>query len=360
MGLFDSAFFTSMVVLTMPLLWASLGELVSERSGVLNIGIEGMVIVGAFCAYYVAYVSGSAWLGVLAAVGGGLLVAVLMAYLSVSAGSNQIIVGIGLYIAAAGTAEFAFQQLFTNTEQTPAPTLAAIKIPLLAEIPLVGHALFDQGPLVYMAYVAVPLVYFLLWRTRWGLVVRASGEEPEAVAAGGASVLRARWSAVLVAGVGGGLAGAALTVGALGVYSDGVSGGIGFLSIAAVLFGRWKPLGALAACLIFGGAEALQLSLQSIHSVPVDVWIAAAIIALLGLLWMLYRHRSPAQLWTVGATLLIALVLVVVKPSISLPSQFWLMFPYLLVLLVLAGLVGRSRVPSALGQPYRGEGASGA
>lgn len=357
MGLFDDAFFVSMVGLTVPILWATLGELISERAGVLNIGIEGMVIVGAFAAFYVSYSSGSAWLGVLAGIGAGVLMAAVMAFLSVNARANQIIVGLGLYIVGGGVATFAFQQLFTEKGQAVAPHLARAKIPVLSEIPLIGKALFDQTPLVYLAYLAVPLVFFLLWRTRWGLVVRASGEAPEAVEASGSSVSLARWTAVLCAGVGGGLAGAALTVGALGIFSDNVSAGRGFLAIAAVLFGRWKPLGALGACLVFGGAEALQLRLQSTGGIPAEVWILFGLAGVLVVAWPLLRgsELSPTRLATAVGVALAAAILAIVDPAITLPAQFWLMFPYVLVLLVLAGLVGRSRVPTALGQPYGGE-----
>jgi simple sugar transport system permease protein len=360
MGLFDDAFFVSMVALSVPILWATLGELISERAGVLNIGIEGMVIVGAFCAFYVGWATDSAWLGVLAAIGGGLLTAAVMAFLSVNARANQIIVGLGLFIVGGGVTAFAFAQLFTDKEQTVAPHLGRIEIPVLSDIPLLGKALFDQGPLVYLAYFAVPLVYFLLWRTKWGLVVRASGEAPEAVEASGSSVSLARWTAVLCAGVGGGLAGAALTVGALGVFSNGVSGGSGFLAIAAVLFGRWKPLGALGACLVFGGAEALQLRLQSTGGVPAEVWILFGLAGIAIVAWPLLRGStlSSGRLAAAVGVALAAAILAIVNPSISLPAQFWLMFPYVLVLLVLAGLVGRSRVPTALGQPYGGEAAT--
>lgn len=353
MGLFDAAFFASVVGLTVPILWATLGELISERAGVLNIGIEGMVIVGAFAAFYVSWETGNPWLGVLAAVAAGVALAAVMALLSVNAGANQIIVGLGLFIVGGGATAFAFQQLFTDRNQVRADQFSSIELPLLSDIPLFGEALFDQGPLVYLAYLAVPLVWFLLWRTRWGLVVRASGESPDAVVAGGSSVKLARWTAVLCAGAGGGLAGATLTLGALGVFSESISAGRGFLAVAAVLFGRWKPLGALGACLVFGGAEALQLRLQATDGVPTEVWIATGLIAVLLLAWPLLRRGSGgAARLAVGALAILATaVLVLTGPEIHLPSQFWLMFPYVLVLLVLAGLVGRSRVPSALGSP---------
>jgi len=353
MGLFDATFFVAMVGFTVPLLWATLGELISERSGVLNIGIEGMVIIGAFAAFYVAWATGSPWVGILAGVGAGVLTGAIMAFLSINARANQIIVGLGLYITAGGVAAFAFQQLFTGSDQATAPHLDKLRIPVLADIPLVGKGLFDQTALVYLAYLAVPAVYLLLFRTRWGLVVRAAGEAPEAVEASGSSVPKARWTALLAAGVGGGLAGAALTVGSLGVFSENVSAGRGFLAIAAVLFGRWRPFGALGACLVFGGAEALQLRLQAAGDIPPEAWVVLGVAAVLIVGWpLLHGSRDPARIFSSIGLALVAAFLAIAQPAINLPSQFWLMFPYVLVLLVLAGLVGRSRVPKALGVPY--------
>jgi simple sugar transport system permease protein len=358
MGLFDATFFVSLVAFTVPLLWATLGELISERSGVLNIGVEGMVIIGAFASFYVAYVTGSPWVGILAGIGAGVLTGAIMAFLSINARANQIIVGLGLYIAAGGVAAFAFQQIFTGKDQTTAPHLDKLRIPGLADIPLVGKGLFDQTALAYLAYLAVPAVYLLLYRTRWGLVVRAAGEAPEAVEASGASVRKVRWTALLVAGVGGGLAGAALTIGSLGVFSENVSAGRGFLAIAAVLFGRWRPFGALGACLVFGGAEALQLRLQAAGDIPPEAWVVLGVAAVLIVGWPLLRgERDPGRIAAAIGLAAVAAFLALVQPAIDLPAQFWLMFPYVLVLLVLAGLVGRSRVPKALGIPYEGEAA---
>lgn len=355
MGPFDAALLVSAIGLSAPVLWASLGELVSERGGVINIGLEGFVLAGAFASFYVTWLTGSVWLGTLAAIGAGVTLAAVMALLSIDGQANQIIVGLGLFILGGGATALAFQQIFNDRGRVVVEHMARLEVPLLSDLPLVGQAFFNQVPLVYLAFLAVPLVYVLLWRTRWGLAVRAAGESPEAVEAGGISVRAARWSAVMAAGVGGGLAGATLTVGSLGVFTEGMSAGRGFLALAAVVFGRWRPLGALGACLVFGGADALQLRLQAVGDVPPQVWLLVAAIGAGALLWPLWSRRRPtaARVAVPAAVTVAGVVLAIADPRLELPSQVWLMFPYVLALLVLAGFVGRARMPSALGLPYR-------
>jgi simple sugar transport system permease protein len=165
-----------------------------------------------------------------------------------------------------------------------------------------------------------------------------------------------RWLGTLAAGVGGGLAGALLTVGSIGIFNDGISNGRGFIAIAAVVFGRWRPLGVLGACLVFGAADALQLRLQAIGEIPREVWLALALIAVTVLVWRVRRLGDVAvvDIAIPGAVLVAAVVLFVIVPAWQLPAQIWLMFPYVITILVLAGLLGRTRLPSALGIPYRG------
>ena len=354
MSPFDSAWLISAVGLTVPILWAALGELISERGGVLNIGLEGMVLVGAFCSYLVAWETHSAWLGVLGAVAGGMLMAAVMAAVSINGRGDQIVVGLGLFILGGGATAFAFEQIFDQRGRIVVDHMSPLKIPLLADIPGVGKALFDQVPLAYLAFLAVPLVWYLLFRTRWGLAVRAAGEYPEAVEASGMSVARARWTATLCAGIGGGLAGAMLTVGSLGTFTEGASAGRGFIALAAVVFGRWKPLGVLGACFVFGAADALQLRLQAIGDVPSAVWVVIAVIAVAAVAAQFRGGRRPATGGVIVPALVVVagVVLAIAQPTIDLASQVWLMLPYLLALVVLAGVIGRARVPSALGLPY--------
>jgi ABC-type uncharacterized transport system permease subunit len=353
MGPFDEAWLVAAVGLTVPVLWPALGELVSERGGVFNIGLEGMVLAGAFAAFWATWATGSIWLGVLAAVGAALLLAAVMAFFSIDGQANQIVVGLGLFILAGGATGLAFQEIFSDRGRVIVDRMERIEIPLLGDIPVVGRALFDQVPLAYFAFLAVPAVYVLLWRTPAGVALRAAGEAPEAVEAAGRSVRATRWVATLAAGVGGGLGGAMLTVGSLGVFTEGMSAGRGFIALAAVVFGRWRPLGVLGASLVFGGADALQLRLQSLGGVPSEVWILVAAVGVAMLAWQARAKPLMSTTAVVGSVLAAGgIVLAIVEPAIDPPSQIWLMFPYLMALIVLAGLVGRTRMPSALGVPY--------
>lgn len=355
MGPFDGPWFIAAIGLTVPLLWAALGELVSERAGVLNIGLEGMILGGAFSSFAVTSATGSPWLGILSGIAVGLLLAAIMAFFCINLDADQIVVGLGLFILAGGATAFANERLFSGTTSVTTDTLNPIAIPLLVHIPVIGKAFFDQTILGYGAFVAVPLVYLLLWRTNWGLAVRAMGEAPEASEAGGISVQRVRWAATLCAGVGGGLSGAVLTTGSIGVFGDNMSAGRGFIALAAVVFGRWRPVGVLLACLVFGAADALQLRLQAIGGVPQAVWIVAAVIVAFTLAMRIRSQRRPAPRGIAIGVVIVtgAIVLAVLSPAWHIPAQLWLTLPYVLTLLVLAGSVGRTRMPTVLGLPYR-------
>jgi ABC-type uncharacterized transport system permease subunit len=250
---------------------------------------------------------------------------------------------------------YANQEIFADEGRTSVEPMSQIGIPGLRDLPGIGDAFFNQTPLVYLAYLSVPLVYLLLWRTPWGLAARASGERPEAAEAAGISVTRVRWLGVLAAGVGGGLAGSLLTVGSIGIFNDGISAGRGFIALAAVVFGRWRPLGVIGACLLFGAADALQLRLQAVGEIPSEVWLLALLIAISVLVGRLRRPSDVPAIdiaIPVGAAL-VAAALVAIGPAWQLPGQIWLMFPYVVTILVLAGLLGRTRLPSALAVPYR-------
>ncbi|MGH2985983.1 MAG: ABC transporter permease [Solirubrobacterales bacterium] len=355
MGPFDQAWLIATFALAAPLLFAALGELISERSGVINVGLEGMMIVGAFAAFWVAWLTDDVWLGVLGGVAGGMLLAAIMALVTVQAAGDQIVAGLGLFIVGGGVTAFANQEIFAERGQVMVEPMARLELPLLVDIPVIGEPLFNQTPLAYLAYLAVPFVYVLLWRTPWGLSVRAAGEHPEALEANGLSVHAARWTGVLAAGIGGGLGGAMLTVGSVGVFNDGMSAGRGFIALAAVVFGRWRPAGVLGACLVFGAADALQLRLQALGEIPPEVWLVAAAIAAATLAWRLVPGHRPGivDLAVPAAGVAVAATLFVISPPWSLPPQIWLMLPYVTALLVLAGLLGRTRMPRAIGQAYR-------
>lgn len=362
MGPFDVAWLTASVRLATPLIFASTGELISERAGILNIGLEGMILVGAFFAFLGTHLVDNLVLGVLLGVVAGMTLAVVMVLLTIHARANQIVVGVGLNIAALGITTFAFRQIFAFRTEAPLARPAPLPIPLLSKVPVIGDALFSQTIMVYLAFVGVAVAWLVLYRTSWGLALRAAGEVPAAADAAGASVARVRWFGTLVAGGMAGMAGAFLSVGQVGLFQENMSAGRGFLALAAVIFGGWRPLGVLAACLAFGAADALQLRLQAYDHVPRQVWLVIALVALGYLVWTRMgsrrRLRSPTGLAVGVAVIGAGVASFAADPQVQFPSQLWLSVPYLLALLALAGLVGRVRMPAALAIPYQRGGGS--
>jgi simple sugar transport system permease protein len=358
MGPFDSNLVIAMVLTTTPILFAGIGELVAQRAGVINIGLEGMMLAGAFFGFWAAHAAGSLLLGVIVGMLAGTVLGVVMAALSVSANADQIVVGIGITILATGATTFANEELFTSGGNQPTiPAMSNLAIPGLDHIPVIGQALFNQVPLAYLAYLMVPGVWYVLFRTNVGLLIRGAGEYPDAVETSGTSVVGIRWGATLFAGSMAGLGGVMLSVGNLGLFNEGMSGGRGYIALAAVIFGRWRPLGVLCASLIFGGADALQLRLQAFPSIPDQVWIALLLIPVLVLAYQLIRgRRLPTKTRPPGfgtTVFVVGVVLAIVSPYWSVPGEFWLMLPYVITLVVLGGVAGQVRLPAALGLPYR-------
>jgi simple sugar transport system permease protein len=232
-----------------------------------------------------------------------------------------------------------------------------LHIPLLSKTPIVGQALFGQTLFVYLALIGVAVAWFVLYRTSWGLAIRAAGEVPAAADTAGVSVARIRWVGTLTAGAMAGIGGSFLSVGSLGLFLEGMSAGRGFLALAAVIFGGWNPLGVLVACLVFGAADALQLRLQAYSTIPRQVWLMIAIVTLGYLVWRWVGRPTRERPWfglAAGLAVIgVGLALFSAPPSVHFPPQLWLTVPYLLALLALAGLVGRVRIPSALAIPYR-------
>jgi ABC-type uncharacterized transport system permease subunit len=357
MNPFNEFWITTTLALSTPLTLAAMGELMAERAGVLNIGLEGMMLSGAFFGFVVTKVTHSLLLGVLAGASAGVGLALIMGVVALIIRADQIIVGVGVNLLAAGMTSFLFEQLYGNAfvSVKQFPTL---RIPLLSRIPVVGKAMFAQPLLVYVALVAVPVAWYVLYHTRWGLAVRATGETPAVADTAGHNVLGIRMTATLIAGAMAGLGGAFLSL-SLGTFVEGMSSGRGFLAVAAVIFGRWRPWAALLGCLLFGGADALQLELQGNPQVPGQLWIAVAVVAVaLVIVGVVWRRMLSLSAGSVGVTLAVAaaaLLLFVVRPTFSLPPQIWASLPYVLSLLVLAGFIGKSRMPSALSVPYRRE-----
>lgn len=354
---FGAAWLATTLTLATPLLFASVGELISERAGVINIGLEGMMLCGAFFSFLVAWATHSFWLGVAAGIGAGAVLAAVMALLSLQAKADQIVVGVGLNILALGLTSFVFEQIFLSKPQVVLPVPKPLAIPGLSEIPGIGHPLFRQPVLVYASWLLVAAAWWVLHKTTWGLAIRAAGETPAAADTAGIDVTRIRWIGTLVAGCLGGLGGAVLSIGQVGLFVQQISAGQGYIALAAVIFGGWRPLGVLAACLVFAGTNALQLQLQGRGSVPAAVWVA---VALVGLAYLAWRMRWPTgRSWrtagSAGVVIAVGAGLALLRPSVSLPSELWLSVPYVVALLALAGLVGRVRMPRSLGSVYERE-----
>lgn len=297
-----SSFLVSAVGLAVPLALAALGETVSQRAGVINIGLEGSVIWGALGGA-LGSLAGGGYAGLLAGALAGGAAALVFAVFAVRLNTDQIITGTAVTIGSLGFTGALYQSRFGVTGVAlELETLPAWELPLLARIPVVGPALFDQALTAYLVYVMVPLLAWLLFRTRWGLALRAVGESPEAAHAAGVPVVRTRMLAAVFAGLMAGLAGAHLSLVHTGTFAENMSAGKGFIAIAVVVLGRWRPAGVLAAALFFGGAEALQFALQAFDA--------------------------------------------------DLPYPLFLALPYVLSLAALAGWFGRSRAPEGLALPW--------
>jgi general nucleoside transport system permease protein len=296
---FLAAFVAAAVRLGAPLALAALGETITERSGVINIGIEGSIIAGALAGALAALAWDSAAWGVAAGGLAGGAVALVFAAFAVGLGANQIIAGTAVTLGGLGFTSVVYEARFgaTGTALT-LPTLDPLPVPLLSALPIVGPGLFAQPATVYLTYLLAPLLWAFLFRTGWGLSLRAVGEAPEAAAAAGVPVRAVRFLAVLWGGLLAGLAGAHLAL-TLGTFAGGMSAGRGFIAIAVVVLGRWNPLWVLAAALFFGAASALQFALQAL--------------------------------------------------GLDVPYQLFLALPYVLTLAALAGWLGLARAPAALG-----------
>lgn len=294
----------SSLLLALPLIFGGLAGVVGERSGVINIAVEGQFLAGAFAGALVATMAASVWSGILAAALAGVLIAALLAVLAIRYLVDQIVVGVVLIVFATGLTGFLFEQMMRrdpNRFNSP-PGVPVWKIPVLSDLPLIGPALFRTNIFVYLALALVGLVYLGLFHTRWGLRTRAVGEHPTAADTVGVRVLGLRYGNVLFAGALAGLGGATFVLEGPNTFSNGMTAGLGFIALAAVIFGRWHPVGVLLAALFFGFCRALAYALTTIAS--------------------------------------------------TIPSQFLTMLPYLATIAAVAGLVGRSRAPAADGQPY--------
>ncbi|MFP4345325.1 MAG: ABC transporter permease [Anaerolineales bacterium] len=296
----------STLLRSIPIVLAALSGILCERSGVVNIGIEGMMLTGAFISALIGSVSDNVWVGLIAALLAGGLMGAMLAVLAIRYKVDQIIAGTAINILATGlTSYFSSRYLQQNAALNSPATFSGLSLPLLSRIPVIGSVLFRSTIPVYLTIILVFTIYVALFYTRWGLRTRAVGEHPRAADTLGIDVFQMRYLNVILGGVVGGLGGAYLVLSSVARFDELMTAGKGFIGLAAMIFGNWNPIGAFGASLIFGFADSLQTKL-AIMQVPI-------------------------------------------------PSQFLLMAPYLVTMIVLAGVVGRTRAPAADGQPYEKE-----
>ena len=291
---------TSGIRIATPYLYAANGETFGQRSGVLTLGVEGQMLMGAFAAFYVALITGNLWLAMLAAVIVGALMGLAMAFVTVNLGAQQGISGIGFFLFGLGLSDLLFQKLVGTVETVKG--FSKIEIPILSNIPIIGEIFFSQNILVYIAYALVPLAWFVLQKTTIGLKIRAVGENPEAADSLGVSVAAVRYTTVITGGILSGIAGASISIGLLNVFQQNMTSGLGFIAVALVYFGGWRPLGVLGGALLFSMVNSLQLWMQVL--------------------------------------------------GIPIPSDLAVMLPYILTIVVLALSMSRVRAPSALTKPF--------
>lgn len=294
---FLSSLLTGAIMAGVPLLLAGLGEQMSEKAGVLNIGIEGMMLFGAYTGFLAAFTFDSLWLGFLGGIAGGMAVAALMALLCVRLGLNQIVIGIGLTLGAEGLTALLHHFQFSRTyPRLPAPT--HVHIPGLSDLPVIGPSLFSQNLVVYLALGMVAVLAWLYNRTNLGLTLRAAGEKPAALDVAGGPVIALRSAAVLFTGAMAGLGGAFMANVGAGVFIPYMTGGAGFIGIVLAMLARGRPLWVLIGALIFGAALSMTTALQVAGSnIPTDV-IQMLPFAAVMLVLVIYgrRARLPAAL----------------------------------------------------------------
>lgn len=295
---------SSGIRLATPYLYASIGETFGQRSGVLNLGVEGQMLLGAFAAFYVVINTGNLWLGVLTAMGVGALMGLAMAIVTVNLHAQQGISGIGFYLFGLGMSNLLFQRLVGTVETVKG--FQNFNIPYLSEIPLIGNIFFGQNILVYLAFLLVPAAWFVMNKTTLGMKIHAVGENPEAADSLGVSVAGIRYFTIILGGTLSGVGGASLSIALLNVFQQNMTAGLGFIAVALVYFGGWRPWGVLTGALLFSMVNALQLWIQVL--------------------------------------------------GIPIASELAVMMPYILTIVVLVLSVSKVRSPSALTKPFEREG----
>lgn len=287
--------------LATPLAYASIAGTISERSGIIALGLEGMMLMGSFAAVYGTWLTGSPWIGLLSACLAGGFMGLIHAVLSIRYQANQVVSGVGLNVLAAGLTTVFLEVIWQNKGKSdPVISLSDWHLPVISKVPVIGQILGDLNPLVYLLFVVTLLTWLILFKSPIGLRIRAAGEHPEAVDSLGLNPTRIRYACVIICGILAGMGGAFLSIGQLNLFSRGMTAGRGYIAIAACVFGKWNPVGAFLASILFGFTEALQLRMQ----------------------------------------------------SVLIPPQFMQMLPYALTLIVLSGFVKKAIPPASLGKPF--------
>lgn len=282
--------------LATPYLYASIGETFGQRSGVLNLGVEGQMLLGAFAAFYVSFTTGNLWLGMLAAIITGLLMGLAMAFVSINLQAEQGISGIGFYLFGLGLSDLLFQKLMGTVETVSG--FRSIYIPWLSDIPIIGEIFFNQNILVYGAYFMVFVAWFVLNKTTLGLKIKAVGESPQAADSLGVSVSKVRYFAVIFGGVMSGIAGASLSIALLNVFQQNMTSGLGFIAVALVYFGGWRPWAVMGGALLFSMVNSLQLWVQVLNiPIPYDFAVMMPyVLTIIALIITVQRIRPPSAL----------------------------------------------------------------
>jgi general nucleoside transport system permease protein len=302
-----SELIAAIISLSVPMAFAALGEVISERAGVINLGTEGVMLVGAISAFYVSFFFGSNMVGVLLGAAGGALLGLVMAFISISLKQDQILSGLGIYFLGVGLSGFLYEASFGQVGTTIRITgLPQLPIPILSQIPVIGDSLFSQDIIEYLAFVTLILVIIVVGRTTFGLNIRAVGENPSAADTLGVSVTKIRYAAVIIGATLAGVGGAYLAISSHAFQAENITAGRGFIAVAMVYFGKWRPARAFFGTFLFGAAYLLGAFFQVVGSI--------------------------------------------------IPYYFLLMVPYVLTLVVLVGIARGARPPSALGVPYNREG----
>ncbi|HSM24636.1 MAG TPA: ABC transporter permease [Anaerolineaceae bacterium] len=285
-----------------PLLFAGLGGLVAQKSGIYNFGLEGMMLCGAFFAYYGSFTTGSPWVGLLLAVIVGALLGLLLGFTSITLRVSQLVIGLGIGIFGLGLTSYLYRLIGTTGSDHVAKLFPTMKLPFLGDIPFIGEVLFSHSFMVYLCFFIVIFIAWYLYRTTSGLSFRAIGENPQVADTAGINVIRTRYMAIIVSGVLASMGGAFLTLTQTARFMENLTAGRGWIALAAVILGKYNPWGVLLACFLFGAADALQMQVQIMN--------------------------------------------------LGIPYQFLLMTPYILAMLAMAGVVGKVRSPAAMGKPY--------